>query len=197
MFCSFFPPKPFFQSTLGLSFFLVIYFSSVFPNPFSDNILVVFRWLYLCCPFPFFVSASLLPTISCHPLLQSTLLSFLVVSFFHSSSLHDIVFRFGVSFFLVFFLVFVWFLCECCCHLSFHHWEFCSLIFFLLSFLLSKCGVGCFGLRLRHREKVFFLRFWCFFYRGIPIWVWMFCQFWLGAVEGWKTWPSLEARVLS
>ena len=69
MFCLFSPPppRPLFKTTLGLSFSLVfssvIHFNIVFfINPFWDIILVSFLWLDLCCPFPFFVSASFLPT---------------------------------------------------------------------------------------------------------------------------------------
>ena len=61
------PPQALFQTTLGLSFSLVL--SSVFHfnifffiNPFRDIIIVSFLWLCLCCSFPFFVSASFLPT---------------------------------------------------------------------------------------------------------------------------------------
>ena len=66
MFCSFFPFPPqnsFFKTTLGFSFFSVFHFNIVFfINPFWDIIIVSFLWLYLCCPLPFCVSASFLPT---------------------------------------------------------------------------------------------------------------------------------------
>ena len=150
MFCSFFPPKPFFKNTLGLSFSLV-FFCSVFPFNIpcfssSDNILVLFLWLYLCCPFRFFVSASFLPT-----------------SFLPSPFPIHLAFIFG-RFALPFFL-FAWY-CFQAWHFPFSLVGFCLVFFWLLLspffsslgilifvflsvvFLLSQCGVGCFGFRL-------------------------------------------------
>ena len=71
MFCLFSPPLPQgpYSKPLSVCHF-ILFFSSVFHfnivffiNPFWDIILVSFLWLdHLCCPFPFFVSASFLPT---------------------------------------------------------------------------------------------------------------------------------------
>ena len=121
IFCSFSPPRPFSKTTLGLSFSLV--FSSVFHfnivffiNPFRDIILVSFFWLYLCCPFPFFVPASFLPTSflpSPSPIHLAFIFGRFALLFFLSS--RNFCVRLGASFF-PFVLVFVWFASDCCCH---------------------------------------------------------------------------------
>ena len=116
VFGSFFAPKALFSKTLSVCHFSLSFpFPSVFPlnvpcfflfvfiNPFSDNILVLFRWLYLCCPFAFFVSASFLPTSFLQSPSPIHLAFILVVWLFYSSCLHDIVFRLGVSFFVFLF----------------------------------------------------------------------------------------------
>ena len=159
-----FPPQsPFFQKHSRFVISLVFFFSSVFPfnipylffpsTPFEIILSFCFFGSIFVAPFlSSFLLLSFQP-VSCHPLLQSTLLSFLVVSLFYSSSLHDIVFRLGVSFFF-FLLVFVWFSSDCCCHLFFITGNF-IVCFSFCCFLLSKCGVGCFGFRLMTWEKVF------------------------------------------
>ena len=151
MFCSIFPPKAPFSKHSRFVIFSCLFFFFYLPfqhsmflflsfiSPFWDNILVLFLWLYLCCPFPFFVSASFLPT-----------------SFLPSPSPIHLAFIFG-RFTLLFFL----FACYCFqvwCFLLFSCW---FLFGFLLTvvvpfiritgnfcFLLSKCGVGCCGFRL-------------------------------------------------
>ena len=74
IFCSCLPPKTLFQNPSLFLVFCFPSFSCVFPfkipcllffsfiNPFSDNFLVLFLVLYLCCPFPFFICASFLQT---------------------------------------------------------------------------------------------------------------------------------------
>ena len=179
-FCAFFPKA----LVLNPSLFLVYSFSLLFLilsmsrfhvsflaflNPFWDDILVVLLLLNLCCPFPFFVSASFLETkfltapspiqltfsFGCLALLLSIfeLLSFLAWCFLLC---------------LFFLLVFVWFSYGCCFHLSFDFWCFSSLFFFLLVFVR-------FLLRL-----LFWLHFPCgsgvfWGVSAIPIWVRMFC----------------------
>ena len=136
------PQSPFFKNTLGLPFSLV-FFSSVFPfnipcffssTPFE----VIFSFCFFGSMFvaPFLSSFLLLSfqPVSCHLLLQSTLLSFLVVSLFYSSSLHDIVFRFGVSFF-----IFLVGFCLVFFRLLLSLFSSLGILFFVLFFLLLFC----------------------------------------------------------
>ena len=156
MFWSVFPPEPFFQKHSWFVFIFCLFLfllsslsrfhvSVLFCiNPFWDHILALFLLLYLFFCFIFvttFFSLFVLLSfqqVSWHALLESNLISFLVVWLFYSLCLNDIVFRFGVSFFV--FLVDFWF----------------------LLFLLGFCCVCCFGFRLWHRRKVFSLQSWCF-----------------------------------
>ena len=142
-FARFSPQKPFFLKTLGLSFSLVFSFSSVFLstfhvffiNPFWDIMLVLFLGFIFVAAFLSSVLPLSFQPVSCHRLLQSTLRSFVVVSLFYSSSLHDIVFKLGVSFFLFlvgFCLVFFWLLLS-----PFFITGVYSLFFFLL-FLVKQ-----------------------------------------------------------
>ena len=84
MFCLFSPPppRPLFKTTLGWSFSLVFFFCHPFQHCFFSStpfeILFLFRFFGLIFVAPFlssFLLRSFQP-VSCHPLLQSTLLSF-------------------------------------------------------------------------------------------------------------------------
>ena len=144
-------PQTLFSKTLSVCHFLLFFFFCLpLQHPFLSSSIPFQIIVSLCFVGSIFVAPFLssflllsFQPLSCHPLLQSTLLSFLVVWLFCSSCLNDIVFRLGVSFFVLL-VVF--------------------LSFFL--FLLSFCGVCCFGFRLWHRRKVFSLRFWWFLLGG-------------------------------
>ena len=117
----------FFKTTLGLSFSLIFVSFSVFHfniprfffmNPtFELTLSFCFSGVLFLAPLhcPFLLRS--FQPVSCHPLLQCTLLSFLAVSLFYASSLH-VIFSSGLAlpscFFLV--LVFVWFASDRCCH---------------------------------------------------------------------------------
>ena len=69
MFCSFFSPKALFSKPHSVCHFLLFFFCLPFQHsmfffhqPLEILLVFFFLWLYLCCPFPFFVSASFLPT---------------------------------------------------------------------------------------------------------------------------------------
>ena len=139
MFCSFFPPK-FFSKTLSVCHYL-LFFSLPFQHSMfflfsSIPFQIIFSLCFVGSIFvaPFLSSFLLLSfqPLSCHPLLQSTLLSFLVVWLFYSSCLHDTVLQLGVSFFN-FLVGFCLLSSDCCCHFIF------SLLglFFRLSFFVK------------------------------------------------------------
>ena len=120
MFCSFFPQSPF-SKTLSVCHFLLSFFFFCLPfqhsmffssTPFEIIFSFCFLGSYLCCPFPFFVSASFLPT-----------------SFLPSPSPIHLVFIFG-RFSLLFFL-FAWY--------CFQAWRFLLSFscWFLFGFLLT------------------------------------------------------------
>ena len=156
MFCSCFPPKPFFQkhSVCHFSFSSVIPFNIPCFLSSSISFQIIFSLCFVGSIFvaPLLSSFLLLAfqPVSCHPLLQSTLVSFLVVSLFYSSSLHDIVVRLGVSFFSCWFLI--GFLLTVVVTFLFITGN-SILSFSFCCVLLSKCGVGCFGFRLRPQGK--------------------------------------------
>ena len=107
--CFGFSPRLFFKTTLGLSFSLNFCFFFCLPFQHSKVFFMnpIFELTLSCCfsgvLFLATIHSSVLlrsfQPVSSHPLLQSTLLSFLVVSLFYSSSLDAIFFcRLGASF---------------------------------------------------------------------------------------------------
>ena len=133
------------------SYFLLLFLSRFHASvrlPSSTPLEMTFSLcflFYLYCPFPFFVCASFLETISSYPLLKSNFLPLLAVWLFCSPCL---IFIFSClafpSLFVSLFLS----------HLSFHLWCFSSLFFFRL-FFVKLCCVCCFGFRLWHRKRCF------------------------------------------
>ena len=99
-------------------FFCIPFQHSMFlfssSNPFWDNILVLFILLYLCCPFPFFIGASFLPTsfLTSPSRIQLAFIFGCLALLF--SIFEFCLFMLGVSFLLVFVvgfcLVFFWLL---------------------------------------------------------------------------------------
>ena len=133
VFFVFFPKALFFQNHSVCHFLL--FFSSVFHfnipcvfliNPFWNIILVLFSLALSLLPLSFlrfcFVPSNQFPAIP-----------FSNPPCFHFRSFRSSILPFCTLLFsglafpsFLFLLVFVWFSCDCCCHLSFHHWEFCS-----------------------------------------------------------------------
>ena len=131
------PPQGPFSKPLSVCHFLLFFLLSsistlfFFINPFWDIILVSFLWFYLCCPFPFFVSASFLPTSflpSPSPIHLAFILGRFALLFFLFARYCFQAWRFLLSFscwFLFGFLLIV-------VVTFFHHWELYSLFLFLL-----------------------------------------------------------------
>ena len=124
-FARFFPQKTFFsfENTLGFCHFLS-FFPSIFPfniqcfsssTPFETIFSFCFFGSIFVAPFrSSFLLLSFQP-VSCHPLLQSTLLSFF---FFRSSILPLCMILFSGLAFPFSLVGFCLFLSDCCCHFS-------------------------------------------------------------------------------
>ena len=139
------PQSLFCSKTLSVCHFLFCFFL-VFLNPFADNIFVVFRWFYLCCTFPFFFSVFSFNHFHAIPFSNPPCFHFWS---FGSSILPVYMILFWGLVFPFFLLVFVWFSSDC-----FVSFLFIAGIVFIC-FLLSFCGVCCFGFRLWHRKRCF------------------------------------------
>ena len=136
------PKALFFKTSLGLSFVSCFFF--IFCLPFQDRMFLVFFFhqplvrsrsravslLYLCCHSLLrvcFFPLNIFPDV---PFSNPTCFHF---GLFGSSVLHIYFFCSASCFLLCLFLllVFVWFSCGCCFHLSFHVWCFSSSIIFV------------------------------------------------------------------
>ena len=151
------PPRPFFKTTLGLSFSLVL--SSVFHFNIGFFHQPLLRY-YSC-----FVSLvlSLLPLSFLRfcfvPSNQFLAIPFSNPPCFHFRSFRSSILPLCTLLFsglafpsFLFVLVFVWFSSDCCCHLVFITGS-CILCFSFCCFWLCKCGEGCFGFSPRLFKK--------------------------------------------